>query len=167
MNKPSPMTPCAHCGLPAPRREDDEPAFCCVGCEAVYDAIHEGGLENFYQFQGMGALGETPRGVERGQEGFAYLDVAAFLESQTELMPDGSRRVKMHLEGVHCAGCVWLTEKMPTAIDGVLDARLSLSRGRLELNWDPDKINLSDAARWLARFGYMPHPLSADRMGGA
>lgn len=161
------MTPCAHCGLPAPRREDDEPAFCCVGCEAVYHAIHEGGLENFYQFQGMGALGETPRGVERGQQGFAYLDDPAFIESQTELMPDGSRRVKMHLEGVHCAGCVWLTEKMPTAIDGVLDSRLSLSRGRLELNWDPDKVKLSDAARWLAKFGYMPHPLSADRLGGA
>lgn len=161
------MTPCAHCGLPAPRRADDAPAFCCVGCQAVYHAIHEGGLQNFYEFRGLGARGEAPRGVDRSAESFAYLDDPVFVESQSEAMPDGTRRVQLHLEGVHCAGCVWLTEKMPSALEGVLDTRLSLARSRLEVSWDPERVKLSQAARWLARFGYMPHPLSAERLTGA
>src|SRR5690554_29477 len=167
MTKAVSTNPCAHCGLPAPRRADDAPAFCCVGCQAVYHAIHEGGLQNFYEFRGLGARGEAPRGVERAAESFAYLDDPAFLESQSEAMPDGTRRVQLHLEGVHCAGCVWLTEKMPTVLDGVRDARLSLARARLEVSWDPERVTLSQAARWLARFGYMPHPLSAERLNGA
>lgn len=161
------MIPCAHCGLPAPRRADGAPAFCCVGCEAIYHAIHDGGFENFYQFQGMGQQQEPARGVDRRGAEFGYLDHADFLDSHSELMPDGSRRVQMHLEGVHCAGCVWLVEKMPAAVEGVADASLSLGRGHLEIVWDPDKQNLSQAARWLARFGYMPHPLRGERVEGA
>lgn len=163
----SPMVPCAHCGLPSPPRADDGPAFCCVGCEAIYHAIHEGGFENFYGFQGIGTQGPAPRGVDRRTEQFAYLDSDEFIASQTEEMSDGSRRVQLHLEGVHCAGCVWLTEKLPFALDGVVDAQLSLARGRLDLRWDPQITQLSDAAQWLARFGYMPHPLRSDRIEGA
>lgn len=163
----SSMVPCAHCGLPSPPPSDDGPAFCCIGCEAIYHAIHEGGFEGFYGFQGLGTQGPAPRGVDRRAEQFSYLDNEEFIASQTEEMPDGSRRVQLHLEGVHCAGCVWLTEKLPFALDGVVDAQLSLARSRLDVRWDPEKAQLSDAAQWLARFGYMPHPLHSDRVEGA
>lgn len=165
---PSPMVPCAHCGLPSPPpRTEDDPAFCCVGCEAIYHAIHQGGFENYYALKGIGNQGVAPRGVDRSHEKFAYLDSDEFLQTQTEAMPDGHRRVQLHLEGVHCAGCVWLTEKMPFSLDGIIDARLSLARGRLDVRWDPSKVRLSEAAQWLARFGFMPHPLRQDRIEGA
>lgn len=165
---PSSMVPCAHCGLPSPPpRSEDEPAFCCIGCEAIFHAIHEGGFQNFYALKGIGNQGVTPRGVDRRQEKFSYLDSEEFLQTQTEALPDGHRRVQLHLEGVHCAGCVWLTEKMPFSLDGIVDARLSLARGRLDVRWDPAKVRLSDAAQWLARFGFMPHPLRQDRIEGA
>lgn len=165
---PSSMVPCAHCGLPSPPpRSEDEPAFCCIGCEAIFHAIHEGGFQNFYALKGIGSQGVTPRGIDRRQEKFSYLDSEEFLQTQTEALPDGHRRVQLHLEGVHCAGCVWLTEKMPFSLDGIADARLSLARGRLDVRWDPAKVRLSDAAQWLARFGFMPHPLRQDRIEGA
>src|SRR5699024_8942627 len=151
---------------PAPRLADD-PAFCCIGCEAIYHAIHEGGFQNFYALKGLGSQGVAPRGVDRRDAQFSYLDSEEFLESQTEALPDGHRRVQLHLEGVHCAGCVWLTEKMPFDLEGIVDARLSLARGRLDVRWDPEVVQLSDAAKWLARFGFMPHPLRQDRIEGA
>jgi Cu2+-exporting ATPase len=40
----------------------------------------------------------------------------------------------------------------------VIDARLNLSRARLEVRWRPDKVELSTIARWLEQFGYSPHP---------
>lgn len=164
----SSMVPCAHCGLPAPPAPHaDDPAFCCVGCEAIYHAIHAGGFENFYKLKGIGNQGATPRGVDRRDAQFSYLDSEEFLEHHTDALADGRRRVQLHLEGVHCAGCVWLTEKMPFHVDGIEDAKLSLARGRLDLRWDPNKVALSHAAKWLAQFGFMPHPLNKDRIEGA
>lgn len=164
----SPMVPCAHCGLPAPPTpHPDDPAFCCVGCEAVYHAIHAGGFENFYKFQGIGSQSTVQRGVDRRDAQFSYLDSNEFLEHHTEALDDGRRRVQLHLEGVHCAGCVWLTEKMPFHVDGIEDAKLSLARGRLDVRWNPDQAKLSEAATWLAQFGFMPHPLHQDRIEGA
>lgn len=161
------MTDCAHCGLPAPARQDGQPAFCCVGCEVVYQAIRAGGFESFYQLRGLGGDGWTPRGIDRRSQRFGHFDSEEFLEEQTELLADGSRFVRLHLEGVHCAGCVWITEKMPHAVPGVLDAQLSLSRGRLDVRWNPERVSLSETAQWLAQFGYMPHPVRADRIAGA
>lgn len=160
------MVDCAHCGLPAPPRHDDAPSFCCVGCEVVFHALQDGGFDNFYKLRGLGGQGWTPRGTDRRAQRFGHFDNDTFIEEQTELLEDGSRRVKLHLEGVHCAGCVWLTEKMPHAVPGVLDAQLSLSRGRLDLRWNPEVVPLSQLAQWLAQFGYMPHPLRAERIAG-
>lgn len=160
MNNDTQRVPCAHCTLPTLPRADNGPAFCCIGCEAIYHAMHHGGFENFYALQGLAANKPANQGVDRRSESFDYLDQDDFLQTYTEALPDGSRCIDLHLEGVHCAGCVWLTEKMPQSLDGILDSQLSLARGRLSLRWNPQKVALSDAAKWLAQFGYMPHPLN-------
>lgn len=162
----SSMTDCAHCGLPAPARVDDQPSFCCVGCEAVYHALQSGGFDGFYQMRSLGSTRWAPRGVDRRGQRFAHFDTDEFLDTQTELLADDSRVIQLHLEGVHCAGCVWLVEKLPYAVPGVLDARLALARGRLEVRWNPARVPLSQIAQWLAQFGYMPHPLRGDRITG-
>ncbi|HCJ31173.1 MAG TPA: cbb3-type cytochrome oxidase assembly protein CcoS, partial [Pseudomonas sp.] len=48
-------TPCYHCGLPVPagsayhaRVLDEQRALCCPGCQAVAEAIVQGGLESYY-----------------------------------------------------------------------------------------------------------------------
>jgi len=48
--------PCYHCGLPVPagshfhaRVLGETRALCCPGCQAVAEAIVQGGLESYYQ----------------------------------------------------------------------------------------------------------------------
>ncbi len=56
-------TRCYHCGLPVPRGsrysvtiEGKPRAMCCPGCQAVAQAIIDGGLDNFYRHRD----GQTP-----------------------------------------------------------------------------------------------------------
>ncbi|MFU8805185.1 MAG: heavy metal translocating P-type ATPase, partial [Bradymonadaceae bacterium] len=69
-----------------------------------------------------------------------------------------------YLEGIHCAGCVWLIERMPRFIDGVIEARLDLTRARLSLRFQPHESPLSSVVQWLSRFGYTAFAVRAERV---
>ena len=44
----------------------------------------------------------------------------------------GLSQVELYLEGVHCAACVWLIERLPTILEGVVEVRLGYApNGRI------------------------------------
>ncbi len=151
-------TPCAHCGLPAPAPEGDAPAFCCNGCRAVYAMMRDVGLDDFYRLRDR--LGEAPAGrpVDDAPGDFAHFDDADF---QTRFAPDG-RSIELHLDGVHCAACVWVMDQLPRVAPGVTAARLDFGRERLHLAWDPARTRLSDVAAVLHGLGYAPSPVGVE-----
>ena len=161
---------CAHCGLPAgpaPSGAGDgapvaeAPAFCCVGCSIVYEALRGAGLaDGYYRARRLGEA--RPAKSVRASPEAAALDTPGFLERETTAVTGGGRRVTLALDGVHCAACVWLVERLPFEMDGVQAARLDLARGRLSLTFDPLRVRLSDVAAWLARFGYEARALRRD-----
>ena len=53
---------------------------------------------------------------------------------------------ELSLEGVHCAACVWLLERLPRMRDGAIEARVDLRRRRLTLIWDATSTKLSELA---------------------
>lgn len=147
--------------------QEGEKVFCCVGCQAVYHTLHEAGLDDFYRFRSSWSEEVNPVNEEVLQkEGFSLLDNDLFLEENSALQDDGTRQIELHLDGVHCAGCVWLVERMPQLVEGVSEARLELARRRMTLRWNPELVPLSAIARWLTQFGFEPHPLEGDRARG-
>jgi Cu2+-exporting ATPase len=73
-------------------------------------------------------------------------------------MPSGLATVELYLEGVHCAACVWLVEKLTVVVDGVAEVRLDLGRSLATVTWNPETTPLSEVARFLDSIGYPPHP---------
>src|SRR5205807_652996 len=71
---------------------------------------------------------------------------------------NGRAVVDLALEGVTCAACVWLLERLPRVLDGVIEARLSLREATVRITWDPQHISLSRIARTLDSLGYTPFP---------
>ena len=157
----APEAPCAHCGLPVgrrPARTASGEACCCTGCAVVRDALAAAGLGVTYdRLRGLtpGAVGVRPQTPEA--LALAELDRPAFLDASTR-PAEGGREVDLFVDGVHCAACVWLVERLPHEVDGVARARLDLPRARLTLTFDPGAVRLSEVARWLARFGYAVRP---------
>lgn len=155
---------CAHCGLAVPDgmlRSGEEKQFCCNGCRQVHDLIRDWGYEKFYGLvEQQGGVLEPARPTGRA---FEDLDDPRALEGATEEEPGGRCRTRLYLEGVHCAACVWLVEKLPEALDGVDSVRLNLASAVAEVTWRPGTVKLSAIARALDRLGYSPHVHRAGR----
>ena len=154
-----PRVACDHCGLTVPAGLIDRSSdaqFCCAGCEAAYETIRGLGLEDYYAFRDRFA-DKPQRASGRGKR-YAAFDSSAFLERNTTAASSGFLAIDLQLEGVHCAACVWLVEKLPSVVGGVIESRLSLATGRARVVWDPRRTPLSAVAIALDRMGYAPHP---------
>lgn len=152
---------CAHCGLEATAgdaRMLDGATYCCAGCETAASIITQSGLGGFY------ALPERRASrVRTSGRSYAELDHDAFHAAHVKALPDGLREVQFYLEGVHCASCVWLVERVPMIVPGAVRAELDVTRAVARLAWDPATVSLSTLARALDQLGYPPHAFRGQR----
>ncbi|MCA9002146.1 MAG: heavy metal translocating P-type ATPase metal-binding domain-containing protein, partial [Planctomycetes bacterium] len=144
-------TKCEHCGLPVPQDLEPgpgEPAFCCNGCRTVYHAISGAGLEAFYRLSRDAGEGQPARTTGQSYDEFGD---ASFTELYVRQTDEHNHSVDLYLEGIHCASCVWLVERLPHILPGVLDVRLDARRHVAVVQWDPATVDLPTIARHLDR----------------
>ena len=149
-------TVCAHCGLPVPHGYLEPRAprqFCCAGCRTAWAIIHDAGLDRYYAFDQRREAAVEPSGRR-----FEEFDHPAFEALYVRARSDGLRTTELYLEGIHCASCVWLVERVPLAIPGVAEATLDVTRSLATIGWDPARTELSAIARFVDALGYRPHP---------
>ncbi|MCB1060615.1 MAG: heavy metal translocating P-type ATPase metal-binding domain-containing protein [Calditrichaeota bacterium] len=152
--------------VPPARQVESGDAFCCAGCEAVYAILHESDLDEYYAMRDR--LGAEKTGPARvSGKAFDYFDDPEFLKRYAEPRSEGLLSVRFYLEGVHCAACSWLVEKVLLEREGAAYAQLDMGRNIVEIVFDPVHARLSKFARALDRFGYTPHPLVEDSVAQA
>jgi P-type Cu2+ transporter len=153
------MSVCQHCGLVVPKgllKPNEEHQFCCSGCESVYSVIHEKGLDKVYKVADR--VGERLNRATLSHRSYSEFDDPSFLKLHVRENTQAQRSLHFYLEGVHCAACVWLVEKVPLVIPGVIEVRLDLRRSRARVVWDPARVALSEIARFFDALGYPVHP---------
>lgn len=145
---------CKHCNGSVRNSGD---LFCCRGCELVHHTLLNLGLSGFYR---MLRAGETlPPAAQSGQEkDYRYLDEREVQARILRPATGAHRSVCFYLPTIHCAACVWLLERLPQFIPGVLSARVGFGAGRLDLTFDPAALPLSKLAAVLSSIGYPPVP---------
>jgi Cu2+-exporting ATPase len=151
---------CSHCGLTVPPglvEENGKDQFCCHGCRTAYEVIHACGLESYYRLRSGDEVDGTTPAQSTGRR-YAEFDDAAFGQMYVRNLPGGLAGVELYLQGVHCGACVWLVERLPRVVEGVIEARLTLHKSLVQVTWDPVKVPLSRVARALDSLGYAPHP---------
>jgi P-type Cu2+ transporter len=149
---------CVHCGLPvaAARAAADDARFCCEGCRTVHALLHEHGLERYYALRGE--TGGTLAPARPAGRTYDELDDPGVRARIGGIDAAGLATAELYLEGVHCAACVWLVERLPRLAPGVVEARLDLGHARASVVWDPRATELSKIAATLDLLGYTPHP---------
>lgn len=156
---------CTHCQLPVPpglQRPETEPQFCCHGCETAYQLIHGCGLEAYYSMARNSTDGIWTADTEPEDARYLAYDSEKFQQTFATSQGD-TGEITLVIEGIHCAACVWLLEKLPQVIPGVTSARVNWSRRTIQIGWWKPDVALSKVAQTLARLGYPPHPI---RQGG-
>lgn len=155
---------CAHCGLSVPRGmiepDGSNGRFCCAGCRTAWDVIHSCGLERFYDLAKQTGFTGAPPVAERAAERYGAFDDPAFLSAHAHTAGQGLLRAELRVQGVHCAACVWLLERLARAAgEGVVESRLDMRRAVLSVTWDPGRIRLSRIASVAHAMGYPVHPI--------
>lgn len=164
-SSPRARTACTHCGLPVPSalvRAERSEQFCCDGCELVYGTLQDAGLGGDYYAlrQSFEARDEAEPARATGRS-YAAFDRDKFTDAYVHPIGDSAAdlsEVELLLEGVHCAACVWLVERLSALVEGVVDARLVVRDARVTIRFRPSIATPSAIARGLDRMGYPAHP---------
>lgn len=141
------ISPCTHCGQPLPSslKNQPEPAFCCSGCETVYMFLTQQGLEQYYELKKKLPSFATYTPQTSREISFLYLDALPY-----------KPRIVFYLEGIHCVACLWLIEKIPQILPGVLSAQLTLGNNTATF-YLSSTVKPSQLAALLLDLGYRPH----------
>ena len=154
-----PPQKCLHCELeirPGAAVRDVsggvERLFCCKGCKGAFELITGAGLDDYYQrreWQEKGVGG----GAYRDEYGDDYL--ARFVYPA-----EGGTGIDILIDGIRCASCVWLNEKIIAGLPGVREARVNYATGRARVVFDPSLTTPSAIFHRISTAGYAPRPYS-------
>ena len=155
---------CSHCHLEFEKDEmisDNNGAkelfFCCKGCQGVYHLLQDQGLDSFYGKLGSKTL-EPPKHLVDDSSRFDY---EGFHKRYVTDRADGYKEISLIIEGIHCAACVWLNEKILTRAEGVIEANINFTNNKARIVWDDDKIKLSEIIDKIRAIGYDAMPYDA------
>ena len=160
------MPVCDHCLLEFPAREavsadiaGKTHVFCCGGCRGVFELVHAEGLGAYYDTRRWDGPGAPVRadGV--------LADLPAFREAVRH--GDGADEVEVYVDGIRCASCVWLNERLLSRTSGVTFARVNYATHRARVRWDPARADLETVLGRIRAAGYVPKPWSETEQAAA
>lgn len=124
----------------------------------MYGILHERGLTEYYALKNAGAFFRKAIPAAELNHTYAYLDDPEFRKLYSIDSPEGYSQMTFYLEGVHCAACIWLLEKLPQFVDDVFSVSLDMSQSTAVVRLNPQG-SFAKAAREFHRLGYRPHPV--------
>lgn len=151
---------CKHCGAPLVDAHMEMTGFCCAGCSYVYRLVHEHGLAGYYRIKDD-ITAPADAAVFQARN-YAWLETAQQLAENTAA-PGRPPELKLDLQGVSCAGCVWLIERLFQQQVGAREIVANAQFGTVRLRWVTGVFSAAGFARALQAFGYLVGPLGAAR----
>ena len=145
---------CRHCGADLIDDRMRASGFCCAGCAYVFRLVHEHGLESYYRIKDE-ITAPADVAVFEARD-FSWLETA----QQAAEAAAGTKppELTLDVQGISCAGCVWLIERVFRPLPGARDIEISAQLGQMRLRWLPGKFSAADFARKLQAFGYLAGP---------
>ena len=154
------LVKCTHCHLEFDEKvmikepENPELNFCCNGCQGVYHLLKDDGLDSFYDKMGKNTI-TPPIAVGTDSSNF---DMESFKSRYIKTTNEGFSRVDLIIEGIHCAACIWLNEKVLGQTDGIVEASINFTNNKAKIVWDENTIKLSEIIDKIRSIGYNAYP---------
>ena len=145
---------CNHCHLSFDEKimiKENDLNFCCGGCQSVYHILKSENLDSFYEKLGNKTI-KAP--LQISNDDLAKFDSENFLNSYTTITKDGFVQIDLILEGIHCAACVWLNEKVLYDTKGVVEANINFTTNKARVVFNSDILKLSDIIKKIRSIGY-------------
>lgn len=116
--------------------------------------IHEENLERYYDLKPDSV---APAAHLRA-DSFNWLDRLLAEQAASPTAVPGILHLRLDIQGVHCAACVWLIEELFKRRPAGIALRLNPTLGTVDLSWDAEKGDLKDFLAEVEKFGYRLGP---------
>jgi Cu2+-exporting ATPase len=161
----SESTTCRHCGSPLLDSRAVESGFCCNGCSYVHRLVHEQGLAGYYNVKDPITSPADPAVFHIRDtawiEELQQQAEARFSHSSHETHSSHPPELIVSVQGISCAGCVWLIERVFRQQPGARSIVVSPHQGTMRLRWAPGEFSAAAFARKLQSLGYLTGPADA------
>lgn len=125
--------------------EKDGHFFCCTGCEAVFELVQSKGLGDFYERLGKNSL-----------EPVNFRQNLGVFDSFVRPTNEGFSEIHLVIDGIFCAACVWLNEKILIEEQGVIEASVNPLTHKARVVFDERQVSLKRILTLIQSIGYKP-----------
>lgn len=147
---------CFHCHLPLPLDktfpviiEGEQQDTCCPGCQAAATFVNDHQLSAYYRYRTQPNL---------------KVEVDSQLQDfDKPYLAGGVQVVQLLVDGIQCAACCWLIEKVLRFNQFVHSAEVGLEAQRIVLKWDADQVKLSELISKIVQLGYRINIYQSDK----
>lgn len=131
---------------------DETLAFCCRGCRGAYLLITGTGLGDFYRRR---ECTESGLGEPAFRTAFTASQLSRFVYPYTDFSA-----MDIIIDGIRCATCVWLNEKIIGRLPGVREVRVNHATGRARVVFESAAITPVEIFSRIGELGYLPRPFT-------
>lgn len=145
---------CNHCHLEFDENvmiKEEDLNFCCKGCQGIYHILKDDGLDSFYDKLGNKTIAPP---IKLDNDDVTKFDSENFLDNYVSKTKDGFSQIDLIIEGIHCAACVWLNEKILYDTKGIVEANINFTTNKAQIVWDDEKLKLSEIILKIRSIGY-------------
>ncbi len=145
---------CNHCHLEFTENvmiKEEDLNFCCKGCQGVYHLLKDDGLDSFYDKLGNKSIAPP---LKLDNDDITKFDSLNFLDNYVSTTKEGFSQIDLIIEGIHCAACVWLNEKILHDTKGIVEANINFTTNKARIVWDNEKLKLSEIILKIRSIGY-------------
>lgn len=125
--------------------EKDGHFFCCTGCEAVFELVQSKGLGDFYERLGKNSLEPV-----NFKQNLGVFD--SFVRPTNKVFSE----IHLVIDGIFCAACVWLNEKILIEEQGVIEASVNPLTHKARVVFDERQVSLKRILTLIQSIGYKP-----------
>ncbi|MDX2187226.1 MAG: HAD family hydrolase [Opitutaceae bacterium] len=148
---------CRHCGAPSASE------FCCTGCAYVHRLVHEEGLQAYYKIKDT-IIPPADVALSPARD-FTWLSQAQ--REAESAARNGTPELVLDIQGISCAGCVWLIERLFRKAEGSSRIEINAQTGQLRMTWKPGAFDGAAFGHHLQQFNYLLGPATAERSAPA
>jgi P-type Cu+ transporter len=131
----------------------DNKAFCCVGCQTVYQILNENDMCTFYTLDDAAGLSQKNR---KNSYAYDYLNDPSVSAQLIDFQDANCTKVTFLLPTMHCASCIWLVENLYKINPSIVHSKVNFLKKEVYILFYQNEVTLRDVAVLLAQIGYPP-----------
>lgn len=128
--------------------------FCCAGCAYVHRLVHEHGLASYYRIKDA-VTAPADAAVFQPRD-YSWLE--ALVTEAEQMAGSTPAELTLDVQGISCAGCVWLIERIFQQREGARSIVVNAQTGQMRFRWAGGKFSVVEFAQKLQSFGYLLGP---------